>query len=204
MWLRVLLILSVTSLVFTKVPKRKLYRNFGDDDFTSPRKLYKDFGKNALIIDEQESFQDEESYRLPNNTRPISYDIWLSTNIHAGVFDFQGRVTIRIAVIDDNTPTVTLHQRQLTISNINIRRGTGGSLQRNVDFDYRPDREFLVIKPTRWLAKGIYLIDITYFGVLRDDDAGFYRSSYVDSEGNRKWLATTQFESTDARHAFPG
>jgi hypothetical protein len=29
--------------------------------------------------------------------------------------------------------------------------------------------------------------------------AGFYRSQYVDANGNKKWIGSTQFEALDAR-----
>ena len=34
--------------------------------------------------------------------------------------------------------------------------------------------------------------------------AGFYRSTYTDIDGNKKLMASTQFESIDARRCFPG
>ena len=47
------------------------------------------------------------------------------------------------------------------------------------------------------------VLDILFVGELNDQMAGFYRSSYKDADGNTQYLATTQFESTDARRAFP-
>lgn len=38
---------------------------------------------------------------------------------------------------------------------------------------------------------------------LNDLMCGFYRSKYTNSKGESKYLATTQFESTDARRCFP-
>ena len=40
-------------------------------------------------------------------------------------------------------------------------------------------------------------------GILNDQLHGFYRSVFVDADGVERIIATTQFESTDARRAFP-
>ena len=42
-----------------------------------------------------------------------------------------------------------------------------------------------------------------FTGTLNDRLVGFYRSEYQDNEGRTRHLATTQFEATDARRAFP-
>jgi len=44
---------------------------------------------------------------------------------------------------------------------------------------------------------------IEFSGILNDKLHGFYRSSYKGADGQDKPLASTQFESTDARRAFP-
>ncbi len=46
-------------------------------------------------------------------------------------------------------------------------------------------------------------IRLDFDGILNDRLLGFYRSSYTDSNGITKHLATTQFEAADARRAFP-
>ena len=47
------------------------------------------------------------------------------------------------------------------------------------------------------------VLSIEYSGFLNNQMAGFYRSSYKDINGNTKIMASTQFESLDARRAFP-
>jgi aminopeptidase 2 len=42
-----------------------------------------------------------------------------------------------------------------------------------------------------------------FTGQLNDKMAGFYRSTYKNSDGSQGILATTQMEPTDARRAFP-
>ena len=52
------------------------------------------------------------------------------------------------------------------------------------------------------LPAGPIVIKIAFTGTLNDQLHGFYRSTYTDDEGTHT-LATTQFEATDARRAFP-
>lgn len=142
-------------------------------------------------------------YRLPNNTTPLHYDIFLSTRIHAAIFPFDGVVTIRLRALE-NTSDITVHYRQLVILNVDLLDLNANVIQSNVNYIQDEVKEFLIIRPQNSLiANEVYHVRISYLGTLRADDAGFYRGSYVDNNGERKWHATTQFESTDARHAFP-
>ena len=142
-------------------------------------------------------------YRLPNNTLPIHYDIFLSTDIHIPSFAFEGTVTIRLRALE-NTSSITLHTRFLIIENVDFLDENGNLIQSNVNYQEDSVREFLIIRPQSTLMiNEIYHVRVNYLGTLRTDDAGFYRSSYVNSNGVRVYQATTQFESTDARHAFP-
>lgn len=131
-------------------------------------------------------------YRLPNHTFPIHYDISLNTNIHAGDFAFTGSVEILFGVIEA-TSEIILHHRQLTIHRVDLLTGTGNIIEENVIWSYEVAREFLTIPFPNALVVGTeYMVRITYGGTLRTDDAGFYRSSYINLNGDRVWLATTQ------------
>lgn len=171
-------------------------------DEEGPRKLYKYVGEKSEVSSFTDPFNGID-YRLHNSTVPIRYNIWLSTEIHKGEFDFEGRVTIDVQVVE-NTSNITLHYRQLTIVNVDLLSSTGTTIQANVPTAAKEDVEFLIITPTQPLVAGqTYSVVISYLGTLREDDAGFYRSSYTNAQGQTVWLATTQFESTDARHGFP-
>lgn len=197
MWPKVLLVVSIAISVSGSNPKRQFYKQAPSE--------YLEFEDNVEIVDSQPFVDpvDGISYRLPNDTIPLRYDVWLSTAIHEANFTFDGRVRIQIYTIL-NTPNITLHYRQLTITGVALLDAEQFPIQENVPYVTRSVQEFLDIQPSQSLVSGtIYWVEITYFGTLRTDDAGFYRSSYVNEAGDTVWLATTQFESTDARHAFP-
>ncbi|KAL5284041.1 hypothetical protein ACFFRR_006360 [Megaselia abdita] len=151
-----------------------------------------------------ETKADSINYRLPNETIPIHYDVHLTTRVHSKEEDFSGVVKISINVLAD-TKSVVLHARELTIDSAQI---TDNAKVIPCDAVYPTENptEFLTITPKdgQILTKGKQLVvEITYHGKLRKDNGGFYLSTYKSENGEERWLATTQFESTDARHAFP-
>ena len=57
--------------------------------------------------------------------------------------------------------------------------------------------------PPSELPPGACTISCRFTGTLNDKLRGFYRSTYTDPDGETQTIATTQFESVDARRCFP-
>ena len=68
---------------------------------------------------------------------------------------------------------------------------------------YDDFRQFYILQLGEELTNTQARLSIKWTGVLNDELAGFYRSSYTDEAGTRRYIATTQFEATDARRALP-
>src|ERR1700693_1289490 len=66
-----------------------------------------------------------------------------------------------------------------------------------------PAKERPHLRFTEKLSPGEWTLKIAFRGILNDKLHGFYRSQYQDAAGKTHVAATTQFESTDARRAFP-
>jgi aminopeptidase N len=182
-----LVLLSLVLTVFAQNPIRKKFENFPD---STDLELDDETASNAI------------SYRLPNNTKPLRYDLWISTGIHRMEYKFEGNVRILIEVVEE-TQEIVIHSYNSTIKRISLYDDEGSFLQRSVSFEILEDHDFLKILPSSSLYKGAkYLIDIAYEGNLRNDNLGFYGSEY---ERNFTYvpIASTQFESHYARHAFP-
>ena len=65
------------------------------------------------------------------------------------------------------------------------------------------DAQIATIKFSQALSAGSDAqLKLTFTGILNDNMAGFYRSSYK-ADGQTKYIASTQMEPTDARRAFP-
>ena len=71
----------------------------------------------------------------------------------------------------------------------------------SVSLDEASERATLTV-PTP-LPPGDAVVSLRFRGQLNDKLRGFYRSTFTDDDGNDRVIATTQFEATDARRAFP-
>ncbi|CAL1295996.1 unnamed protein product [Larinioides sclopetarius] len=140
--------------------------------------------------------------RLPRSIVPEHYDIELQPYIYPGNFTFDGKVRIIIKVIEA-TDNVTLHVNNVTVTESSVRlSGPGAPSITSTSED--KERQFYILHLKSSLTAGQkYEVEMDYVGCLNDQLAGFYRSSYKDNGSETKWLATTQFQPTDARRAFP-
>lgn len=143
-----------------------------------------------------------ETFRLPNDTRALTYDVSIRTWIHQGNLTFTGTVRIGIVAVE-STNLITLHHRELTIENV-ILLSEAGDIIPIGDVSYDSVFEFLTIPVSNNLTeRSEYVIVIDYRGTMQTTWSGFYAIRYVNSEGNGVYYASTQFEATDARRAFP-
>ncbi|HZU80674.1 MAG TPA: M1 family metallopeptidase [Acidimicrobiales bacterium] len=137
------------------------------------------------------------AHRLPYSVEPLRYALHLAPDLERAVFS--GTVTIE-AVCHEPVTSVVLHAQDLGIEEVRVVAGTE-DLGATVGVDDHEDR--LAIELARRAPAGPLEIAIRFTGVLNDLLAGFYRSTFADDEGVVHTIATTQFEATDARRAFP-
>lgn len=151
-----------------------------------------DFINTFDTIDEKLSvFADSVNYRLPNNTKPISYVVELVTNVHEGDFNFTGTVTISFKVLESNSTTITLHAGQLTIISVELQSSAGMHISSKYTQSDKTT-EFLTITSEDTLVQNSnYRVQIKYSGELRDDNKGFYKASYVNANREQKQVLLT-------------
>ncbi len=135
---------------------------------------------------------------LPKNIKPLHYQIELKPDIEN--FTFAGNETIDVS-ISESSSNITLNSLDIDIQSASIT--VGGSVLKTETITYNKESETCTLAFAQEIPIGNGEIHIAFSGILNDKLRGFYRSQYIDPEGNTQYLATTQFEATDARQAFP-
>ncbi|HJU11966.1 MAG TPA: M1 family metallopeptidase [Candidatus Binataceae bacterium] len=137
-------------------------------------------------------------YRLPTTVTPQRYELRLEPDLKS--FTFRGDEIVTVTV---NQPTfeVVLNALELEIDQATAEQS--GKTVESTRVEMEPARERAHIHFRDALSPGEWKLNIKFRGVLNDKLHGFYRSQYTDSAGKSHTVATTQFEATDARRAFP-
>jgi len=135
--------------------------------------------------------------RLPTIVRPTLYELRLEPDLPAATFT--GEETVAITV-ERATDTIVLHALEMEIPEVEAIRGPSRLKGRA---EFVPEREEARLRFDRALEPGEWQLKLSFKGILNDKLHGFYRSQYRDASDREHLIASTQFEATDARRAFP-
>lgn len=139
------------------------------------------------------------THRLPTDIKYKNYKIHLMPKINT--FKFTGHEIIDI-IVNNTTNTIKLNTNELDITSASLIINNKHIQSTHIIFD-RDREEVSMIFPGGYLNAGTCCqISINFNGTINDKMVGFYRSHYIEN-GVKKYCASTQFESTDARRAFP-
>ncbi len=138
-----------------------------------------------------------KSVRLHPHIRPLHYEITLKPDLEAHVFSGTEIIDIKI---DKAASEITLHSKDLDITYASILLGKEKIEARKISYDTKAETAtFTFVKK---IPKGKVKLHLDFLGILADNMRGFYKSKYV-VDGKERFMATTQFEATDARRCIP-
>ncbi len=135
--------------------------------------------------------------RLPAHVRPERYKIMLKPDLNE--FTFYGEETIYL-LLEKPTKQIILHALDLEIETADFVHNGKETWAGKISYDTKSETATSTFPKV--LPKGEGQLKLAFRGILNDKMRGFYRSRY-EVGGQSRYLATTQFEATDARRAFP-
>ncbi len=133
--------------------------------------------------------------RLPVNAVPSHYALHLSPDLKTATFRGSEAITVQLA---SPSTTVTLNSAEINIASISAQPTGAAAQPGTVAYDVDKEQATFTF-PTALPAGTPVTLAIEYTGILNDKLRGFYLSKTA-----KRNYAVTQFESTDARRAFPG
>ena len=136
------------------------------------------------------------SVRLSKDVHATRYNIRLKPDLDTFIFTGEEDISLEIR---KSARSITLHAADLDIQKAELRIGPK-ILTPTISYNEHAETATFSFKER--VPKGKGKLTLIFAGILNDTMRGFYRSRY-EYMGTTHHLAVTQFESTDARRAFP-
>lgn len=169
--------------------------------------------------------------RLPSHIKPLAYNLQLTLpdSLATSVvekeeydFGYEGQVDVELSITSptsstssstsspgtsttttDETDVIILHSVDLTITSAVLKQGKEEWSTENIVIDKANEIcKFVFANGTLAKAGSNPTLSVKFKGTIEDKLVGLYRSSYFVN-GEKRFMATTQFEATDARRCFP-
>ena len=134
-----------------------------------------------------------EAQRLPKTVLPEHYTLALTPDLKTATFT--GDETIDVT-LTEASKTITLNAAEIAFKTVTATAGAGAASTAVVSLDAQKQQATFTFPAE--LPAGKVKLAIAYTGILNDKLRGFYLSKTA-----KRNYAVTQFESTDARRAFP-
>ncbi len=131
--------------------------------------------------------------RLPEIARPENYKLKFTPDLDAATFEGDETITVRVLKA---TNQITLDAADINFHEVSI---TAEGATQKATVTPEKEKEMVVLQVEKPLAAGTATIHISYSGILNSEMRGLYLGK--DDQGRK--YASTQFEATDARRAFP-
>lgn len=135
----------------------------------------------------------KKNVRLPSDVIPLYYNITLKPDLESHTFSGEETITIDLKKEADS---ITLHSKDLDIVSVAL----DGIPAKKISYD--DPKETATFSFAKKIGKGEAKLHIVFRGILANNMRGFYKSRYM-VEGKERFMATTQFEATDARRCIP-
>lgn len=140
-----------------------------------------------------------ERVTLPLDVSPVHYSLELTPNLDK--LEFFCNETVAVIVNRTDVSEISLHSKEIYVESVSFRSNAPNCTSNPSLTAIHYDVKYNIVKfvfdgP---LPMGPGDLDIRYRGILNGDMCGFYKSQYTDVNGNKKIMASTQFEALDAR-----
>src|SRR6201987_926885 len=136
--------------------------------------------------------QHASAQRLPDTVRPEHYRLILTPDLKTATFTGSEKIDVQI---EKPVDAITLNAIEIKFQSVKATLN-GKTLEAAVTED--PTKEQATFNFHQQLPSGKLTLEIEYTGILNSKLRGFYLS-----KTEKRNYAVTQFESTDARRAFP-